>query len=317
MKDLSGDKEWKYSAPKKDAVKKRQQQRSGDFDSILKEGFRQFSPKEGESTVRILPATWDDPEGFGFEVWVHYGIGTDNQTYICNAKMKRTECCICDAARTAEGEDAGKLKPRKRTAYYVLNRADKGSGILVWTPSWQTDRDIALVMDSDDGEALPIDHPKRGYDLKFHRQGTGLHTKYGGYKFARNPSPAFETDEEWQAAKKILLENPLPTVLNYYDNEHISAVFNGIVAKKADEDDEKPVTRHSKPASFDDEDDAPPAKPGKRIETDDDDDAPSKVAPDDDDEDAAPPPPPAKSGKDKLKDATKKAVAAIDDDDDI
>src|SRR4051812_42334164 len=96
---------FKYKKRTADDVKKRAEQSGGRFDSPLIGGVDFFRPKNGENVVRILPATWDEHEHYGLDVWMHRFIGADNSNYLCLNKMQGKRCPACEEHKLAK--DAG------------------------------------------------------------------------------------------------------------------------------------------------------------------------------------------------------------------
>lgn len=258
--------EYKQRDPK--AAQKRANQSGGLYDSPFKSDFTSWKPKEGENRIRFLPPTWEDAEHYGLDVYVHYGIGSDDQAYLCAAKMKGEACPICDERKRAQkdGDDqyAKDLAPVKRVLVWVIDRNDEDAGPQLWSMAWSIDAEIAsLSIDKRSGETLFIDNPEDGYDIEISRKGTKLRTKYSGTKIDRKPSPLADdqdTADEWL---KMVQENPLTDVLVYFDPEHIAAVAAGRKAKDEDEDeddDEEPrkkskAKRRPEPEEDDEEDD--------------------------------------------------------------
>ena len=274
-----------YKPREKDAVKKRANQSGGLFDSLFKSQFAVFTPKEGDYRLRMLPPTWNDAQHFGLDIYVHYSIGSDNQSYLCLDKMLGEKCPVCEQRKVAErGGDpdyAKSLTATKRVLVWCVDRSNEEGGPQLWSMAWTIDRDLAnLSIDKASGELLLIDDPEEGYDIEFTRTGKGLKTKYSGTAVARRSSPLCDeerTADEWLG---FVAENPLPDVLQYFDYEHIAAVASG-AKKDADEDEEEAPTRskaRAKPAreeeeDEDDEEDASPTKTRTAARSDDDEDA--------------------------------------------
>ena len=221
--------DYEYRRPDKDEMKRRAEARGGDFDSIWKQQVQSFTPVEGDNIIRILPPTWPDAKSYGYDVYVHYGIGPDEAAYLCLDKMLGKACPICEArARATRDRDedyAKELKPNQRVAMYIIDRDREKEGPLLWTPSWTMDRDIIQACtDRRTGEMYYIDDPENGYDLSFIRQGKGLKSRYSGYQIDRTASDLGRKRDEWM---KFIIDNPIPDLLNFYDYDHIAKVFSG------------------------------------------------------------------------------------------
>src|SRR5262245_13483641 len=81
-----------YKERSVDNVRKRAAQKGGMYDSPFQDGFDTWRAKPGDNTIRFLPPTWDGAEHFGFDVYVHRNVGSDNSTYLCLNKMKGKPC---------------------------------------------------------------------------------------------------------------------------------------------------------------------------------------------------------------------------------
>jgi hypothetical protein len=254
-----------------------------------------------------LPPTWEDAQHFGLDIYVHYGIGSDNQSYLCLDKMRGEKCPICEqrkvAERSGDPEYARSLVPTKRVLVWVVDRADEESGPQLWSMAWTIDRDLAnLSIDKASGELLLIDDPEDGYDIEFVRTGKGLKTKYSGTAVARRSSPLADDPKQADAWLAFVAENPLTEVLQYFDEDHIASVAEGkgAAGDEAEDEDEAPTRSKSKGRSKaqdeEEEDDEPPRrskpKPVKEEEEEDDDDLPPrrKPASKDEEEDEDEPP---------------------------
>lgn len=235
---------------------------SGNYDSFLPDTVKVFKAAAGDNTVRILPPTWEAADHYGLEVWVHYDVGPDRAAYLCLDKMRGKPCPVCEerkrAAAAGDTEYADTLKPAPRVLYYVLDRNKEREGAQVWSVGKRMDADILKVsVDREAGDVLAVDHPTKGYDLSFTREGEKMKTRYSGFQFARRPT-SIDNDD----ALDHITAAPLPTLLRYYSYDHMESAFKGASERKGKQDDEDPPRRR---ASRDD-DDAPPARASKRAE---------------------------------------------------
>lgn len=230
---------FRYQERSPDSYKKRGEQGGGDFDKYLSDSIKMFKPADGDNCIRILPPTWDGAEHFGLDIYVHYQVGPDSQTYLCNHKMQNKPCPMCDerekAAKDGDVDYADKLKPTKRVLVYLIDRNNEKDGPIVWSMPWTIDRDLCkLVVDKRSGELLPIDNPERGYDINFERKGKADRTQYIGLSIARRDSDL--GNDKWLES---IQEHPLDAILQFYDYDHIAAVFGGRSAKKSSRDDKE------------------------------------------------------------------------------
>jgi hypothetical protein len=68
-------------------VKQRANMRGGNFDSFIKPQYKLYKVKDGKNLIRILPPTWEGAKHYGFDLFVNYNIGADNQSYLSLSKM--------------------------------------------------------------------------------------------------------------------------------------------------------------------------------------------------------------------------------------
>src|SRR6266571_3715454 len=195
-KKKSSDKDkFKYRPLSSEHMQERKNQKGGDFEPYVNQNIKIFSPSNGENTIRILPGTWEDAEGYGFEVQMHYSIGADKQSYLCPLLMKEEECPVCKERKKADkaGDDAyaKELKTTKRVAVYLIDRDKEGEGPKIWFMPYTFEREIAAqAIDSKSGEVLQFPDPEDGYDLTFSKEGKEFpNIKYVGAKFDRKSSP--------------------------------------------------------------------------------------------------------------------------------
>jgi len=271
-------KTFSYKKRSKEKLQKRAEQQGGLFDSVYKDKFSTFVPKEGSHRLRVMPPTWDDADHYGYDVWLHSSVGPDNQTYVCLNEMNKGACPLCEerakAQRRGDDEYASELRPYRRVLMWVVNRATEDEGPVLYPMPWSMDRDItAMSIDKQSGEILYVDDPEEGFDLDFERRGTGMTTKYVGIAIGRRSSPLADDEDVSDKWLNFITDNPLTDVINFFDYEHISKVFSGGAAASTDDDDD------------DDDDDA------VVIDADDDDDdneADAVDIDDDDDDDEEP-----------------------------
>jgi hypothetical protein len=271
-----------YQRRSTDAYKERANMRGGNFDTLFKPKFKQWKPKEGKNRIRILPPTWKGAKHCGFDIFVNYGIGPDNQSYLSLSKHGQGDDPLAEARRDAlnEGdkEYAKKLQTSQRILYWIIDRMDEEEGPLLWAAPFTFDKALMnLCIDEDTKAVIELDHPVEGRDIRFYREGSQLNTKYDPSRMKlMDPSSIHEDEgieEEWL---DFIKENPLPDVLNFYSYDHIKAQFAGQSAKDDGENEEKPqrTRKHSKPidgGDDPDEDEKPSRSKASRRQVDDDD----------------------------------------------
>jgi hypothetical protein len=328
-----------YQKRSREDVKARANMRGGGFDSYIKQEFKRYKVRDGKNMVRILPATWEKPKHYGYDIFVNYGIGADNQSYLSLSKMDAEgeygkdplAAARKEAQREGDDDTAKALAPRQRVLVWVIDRLDEDEGPQLWDIPFSVDKDfVNLCLDEDTKEVVYPDDPEEGHDLRFYKEGSGLNTKYpGGRMKLMDAAPLHEdqdVQDEWLGFVK---DNPVPDCLQYYDADAISAAFDGQVRGK-DEDEEKPKRKvaddddevDEKPkhkARAEPEGDDEPKKPSRRArvqeEADDDepDEKPKRKAAADDDADGEAP---RKSLRERLAERRKSSSKSADDDDD-
>jgi len=222
-------------------IKERAKQQGGDFDSIFKPGTKLFKPRDGKNIIRILPPAWPDAEHYGYDIWLNYNIGIDNQSYLSLSKMKKERDPIVEARKQAERDGdkklADSLEPKRRVLMYVVDRSNEQDGPQLWSAPWTVDKSFAaLAFDEDTNELVMVDDPETGNDIKFVKEGQGQTTKYPAEQMRIfKPSRLSEDDRNMNEWLEFIVSNPIPNLLNFYTYDHISEVFSGHVAKSEDE----------------------------------------------------------------------------------
>lgn len=251
---------FRYQKRSKETLKERANMKGGNFDTIFKPKFKQWKPKDGKNRIRILPPTWDGAKHYGYDIFINYNIGADNQSYLSLEKHGMGADPLAEARREAQKEGdkdyAKKLQPNQRILYWIIDRNDEEEGPLLWAAPFTFDKSLSnLCIDEDTKDVIFIDDPENGRDVRFYKEGTGLLTKYDPSKMKVLEESTIHEDEglegEWL---DFIADNPLPDVLNFYDYAHIKATFGGQIGSRdddAEDEDAKPV--RSRRGSDDDE----------------------------------------------------------------
>ncbi len=118
---------FKYQSRSKQDYDRSSSESSGQFDAYIKDGIPTFKPHDGSNRIRVLPPTFDDPSDFAYTLSVHYGIGANEQTYLCRKMLgEDEECAICDEQKRlmkeGEADDASSFKAKKRKATWLIDR---------------------------------------------------------------------------------------------------------------------------------------------------------------------------------------------------
>lgn len=224
-------KRFQYRPRTAEELKDRQRQQGGTRDSFFTNDAQFFTAKQGDNDLRLMPPTWEGAKHYGFDLYVHYGIGADESAYLCLDKMKGEKCPVCEererAAGAGEQDYADSLRPSKRVAVYVVDRKEEGKGPLIWNMPWTVDRDVSnLSVDSKTGEIYSVDNPDEGYDVQFKREGADQRTKYTGIQIARRSSPLIDDSATFDKWLQYVVDHPIPACLNFFAYEHIANAFN-------------------------------------------------------------------------------------------
>lgn len=208
-------------------MEKRAKMRSNEFDRLIRDGIKSWTPKDGANIIRILPPTWSKPDHYGIDLYVHYQIGPDKQAYLDLTKMKEQPDPIseerAEALRSGDDEYAKELESKRRCGVYIIDRDNEKEGVQFWAMPWTIDADLNKIsVDRRTGEVMNIDDPDEGFDVEFDKTGKGIGTKYSGVAIARRSSPL--GSQKWL---DWAIDNPLPDQLTYFDYEHIAKAFGG------------------------------------------------------------------------------------------
>jgi len=199
-----------------------------------------------------MPPTWDKAEHYGFDVFVHYGIGADNNRYLCLSKHKGEPCPVCEeqakANREGDEEYAKKLRANTRVGVWAIDRDDEKRGPQVYLMPKTMDTSIlAVSRDKRSGETYFVDDPENGYDVEFDKEGKAEKTRYLGVRLARKSTPLSDDQDQADKWLDFIKENPIPDVLNFFSADHIQLALTGSKTKskgeEEDEDEERPRQR--------------------------------------------------------------------------
>lgn len=217
-------------------TKRRQSQGPNDFDKIVRDDIKMWKPNDGDNRIRILPPTWEGAKHFAYDIHVHYGVGPDRNSYLDLTKHLDKPDPITEAREAARRERdpdekyIKELDSKTRAGIYLIDRDHESEGVQFWAAPWGVDRDIVTVsIDRDSGEVLPIDDPEEGFDILFTKRGTGIKTEYTGVQVARRSSRLGKS--EWL---DFAVDNPIPSVLKFYDYDQIAKAFNGGSGRERD-----------------------------------------------------------------------------------
>ncbi len=239
---------FRYQKRDKETLKERANMKGGNYDTFVKPKFKQWKPKEGKNLIRILPPTWKGARHYGYDIYVNFNIGADNQSYLSLSKHEQGSDPLAEARREAQSEGdkvlAKALNPSRRILYWMIDRNDEEEGPLLWAAPFTFDKSLAnLCIDEDTRDVIFIDGMADGHDVRFYREGTGLNTTYDPSKMKVLKASNIHEDEgleqEWL---DFINANPIPDTLNFYDYDHIKATFDGQAGRQDGDEDEKPVS---------------------------------------------------------------------------
>lgn len=247
---------FQYQRRTADDLKKRAAQGANDFDKIVRDDVKMYKVADGENRIRILPGTWKDAKHYGYDIFVHFGVGPDRGSYLDLAKMKDEPDPITEERERERNERhpdekyVKELDSKKRVGVWLIDRNNEREGVQFWAMPWTLDRDIVKVsVDRDSGEVLPVDDPQEGYDVIFDKSGQKDRTEYTGVSIARRPSPLGK--DAWL---DYAVDNPIPDILQFYSYEHIAKAF-GAKGQQRDRSDDRDEDRRDRRNRDEDRDD--------------------------------------------------------------
>lgn len=218
---------FKYQSRSQDTWEKTANMRGNNREGYVKGQYRLYQTKKGENCVRILPPTWANAEDFCLHIWVHFGVGPDNASVLCNRRMKDERCPICEEIPIAEKQGASddevaQLQAKHRTLFWMGDRKDERVGVMAWGAPWTWTRDMVKVCkDRTTGEYFEIDHPEKGFDIYFDREDKSGFPDYSGFQLASRPT---SIPESWV---QFIEDNPLDTALHHRTYAEVEKIFRG------------------------------------------------------------------------------------------
>lgn len=224
--DSRGTSRFAYKPPSREDREARTSYDS-DFDRLVKNGVKVWKPADGENRIRLLPATWPDAKHYGFDIYVHYNVGPDGGSYLDLDKMQGKPDPITEEYQRirrlgdATDEELKKLRSGQRVGVYLIDRANEEEGVQFYAMSKTMDIEISTLTSSEN-ELINPDDPDGGYDVLFKKTGKGLKTKYTGIAIARRSTPLGK--DKWL---DWAVDNPIPSMLQYFTYDEIDKVYGG------------------------------------------------------------------------------------------
>lgn len=187
---------------------------SGQFKSIFKDEFsnKVWKCNEGDHLLDIIPYfaganvnLFDRKAQPGdgtylLDIWVHYGVGVNQDAYVCPARNYGQPCPICEYRedlRRTENYDEDLVKevtPKRRSIYNILcydSEKEEAKGVQIFDIAhWFMEKHISSLAKSPSrGPGKSTDSfiffsdPLEGKSIAFTRKGSKRNTEVLGHKF--------------------------------------------------------------------------------------------------------------------------------------
>jgi len=179
---------------------------SGRFGSFFREDLEDvsfWSCGEGEHQIDIIPyiAGANNPKveegefSYLLDIWVHQGVGVNEDQFVCPGRNYGDPCPICEHQRELRRADdfdedlVKSLSPKRRVIYNIVcydSDKEESKGIQVWNVAhWFMERYLTpLAKQPKSGGFVPFADPDDGKQICFERKGSGqTSTEYLGHKF--------------------------------------------------------------------------------------------------------------------------------------
>ncbi len=187
---------------------------SGKFQSYISSSIplKQWKCDEGDHVIDIIPFLTgeNNPNGLApdvgaqkVEVYAHFGIGINENSYVCPAMTfpnQNKRCPICEyrmelrKSDDYDEEEFKSLAPKKRVVYQIVcydTEKEEAKGVQFWETSHHlAEKNIAAIAKNNrTGEFVKYADPDDGKTIEFTRKGKGITTSYEGFKFTERPEP--------------------------------------------------------------------------------------------------------------------------------
>jgi len=235
---------------------------SGKFANIFRSDLKLplWKPKEGDHLYNVIPYITGkyDPKlkegevSYVLDIWVHTGVGINEDRFVCPARNYNRPCPICERQKemrllgTFTDDEIKSLNPKRRAVYnvQVLDSAEEeNKGVQIWEVShWLTERLFSeLARKPKGGGFIPFSDPDNGKMLALTMQ---TKQEYIGHKMLDREEEI--TDALLEAAYT------LDELIYIPDYTELYAAFYGTEFKEEEveeelESEEKPVKKKSKP----------------------------------------------------------------------
>jgi len=247
------------------------------------------------------------------DVFVHFGIGVTESSYLCPARMGKGKCPICEfqaelkKQKNYDEEYVKSFNAKRRVVYNVCvydTHKDEDAGVMIWEASHHlSEKNImAIARNNRTGAFVKWADPDNGKTVEFARVGKGKSTNYEGFKFTDREEPI--TDETLDQAiaiddyldyktydelveimgnPSVEKEEPLEKEETYEEASDPPPSRSGRTSRvKKEEPEEEPPVRRSRKSEPDPEDDKgeedPPTRRSRRSTPEDTQEAPDEKA---------------------------------------
>ena len=157
-----------------------------------------FYKIKDDNAIRVMPAMTIG-HAFWKSAFIHYGVGPNEEQFLCLDMVKAKTCPICEQVRLLEKEGGNaelvkSLKRKERTFMYIIDRDEEAKGIqFLNVPASVGDPITRFSHNKRRNTHIDITCPDTGKDVYFTKKGAGVHTKYGDIKLDEESSMV--TDE--------------------------------------------------------------------------------------------------------------------------
>ena len=246
-------KKFNYKRRDKSAIEARAQKTSSRFAALVTGPIKLMKMEERDYCVRILPATWKDPEHFGYDVAYNRNIGPDKDRYISRSFHGHDDDPIRDYINELKAEgrkkDVKEHDLSERVFYYAIDRDNEGAGVQLMDFPQTADKELAKVCkDRRTGATLYIDDPEEGRDVYFTREkNKGGFLENVRFEVTKDACPIFDDQRKYEAVEELVCENPIPDVLNILPAEDLQRLVDAMKmanpTTRAEDDDKTPPPR--------------------------------------------------------------------------
>lgn len=272
---------------------------SGKFGNVFKKDLKDvpfFKLTNDEHYIDIIPyvAGKNNPKleegepGYFLDLWIHRGIGVNENSYVCMSRNFNKPCPICDYQKQLkEDEDEDhedeikSLNPTRRAIYNIVcrtNSKEEKKGVQVWEVAhFSFEKELAeRAKKKKGGGFVAFADPDEGKTISFRVTKAGTRdVKITAIEFEDRDSVISDDELEGAFCLDELIEFP--------DEEELRDIFlKG--NKKDDEDEEEERPRNRKKKNDDDEEEEKPRSKRKKDDDEEEEKPRSRRKKDDDEE---------------------------------